>query len=104
MYNDTYSGIIIIIDYKNVTPTHIAKVGLSGFKMAVSLLVDVYASRIKRIHFINTSPVIESSILLLKSLLNEKIGSRVSSMKIKFIRVRKNTSCETCTISHFKQT
>ncbi|GLV36713.1 uncharacterized protein CBL_02452 [Carabus blaptoides fortunei] len=66
-----------IFDYTNYTMGHVVKLTPVYFKKFYAVLESAYTDRVRGIHFMNVPPVAMTIIKLLKSVLKEKIASRI---------------------------
>ncbi|CAH0713572.1 unnamed protein product, partial [Brenthis ino] len=70
-------GDIYILDASVVTPSHLAKISPSAIKKFLICVQATYPVKLKEVHIVNTSPVIESIINFVKPFLKDKIKNRI---------------------------
>ncbi|XP_069698920.1 alpha-tocopherol transfer protein-like [Periplaneta americana] len=77
MSEDYCSSDIYIMDFDKFSIGHFSKVTLPILKKMEVCAMKGYNVRIKEIHLINTPPIAEASISLLKSVMKPKIAARI---------------------------
>ncbi|KAJ9598613.1 hypothetical protein L9F63_010703 [Diploptera punctata] len=77
MCEDYYLKDIVIIDYKNITAKAVLRITLPSAKKFADCTLKGYNVRIRSIHAINTSPITEVLINMLKMLLRNKLADRL---------------------------
>ncbi|XP_034827631.1 alpha-tocopherol transfer protein-like [Maniola hyperantus] len=70
-------GDIYILDASVVSPSHLAKLSPSSIKKFLICVQEAYPVKLKEVHIVNTSPVIESLINFIKPFLKDKIKNRI---------------------------
>ncbi|XP_038213753.1 alpha-tocopherol transfer protein-like [Zerene cesonia] len=70
-------GDIYILDASIVTPSHLGKISPSAVKKFLICVQEAYPVKLKQVHVINTSPVIEKIVNFVKPFLKDKIKNRI---------------------------
>lgn len=70
-------GDIYVLDASVVTPAHLAKISPSAIKKFLICVQEAYPIKLKEIHIVNTSAVVESLINFIKPFLKDKIKNRI---------------------------
>lgn len=70
-------GDIYVLDASVVTPAHLAKISPSAIKKFLICVQEAYPIKLKEIHIVNTSAVVESLINFIKPFLKDKIKHRI---------------------------
>ncbi|XP_050353393.1 alpha-tocopherol transfer protein-like [Nymphalis io] len=70
-------GDIYILDASVVTPSHLAKISPSSIKKFLICVQEAYPVKLKQVHVVHTSPVIEALINFIKPFLKDKIKNRI---------------------------
>ncbi|KAJ9598614.1 hypothetical protein L9F63_010704, partial [Diploptera punctata] len=68
---------IVIIDFNNITAMSVTKITLPAVKKFAECSLKGYNSRIKSVHIINSSPITEVLVTIIKTLLRNKLVDRV---------------------------
>jgi CRAL/TRIO domain len=66
------SGLIVVVDFANVTPSHLAQMKPSVLSKIFTLLQDASLVRFHAIHLINTPPTFETVYTMAIRMLSEK--------------------------------
>lgn len=79
LYTETpISGDIYIMDLgNNLTVSHLVKGANSIIRKAFTIATEVYPQRIKKIHVVNAPNIVDKFLVLMKSLMKEKLRQRV---------------------------
>ncbi|XP_050353564.1 uncharacterized protein LOC126775570 [Nymphalis io] len=76
--HDYVAGFMVIIDYSETNLIDIlSKINIVEMKEAFSIFIEGYGMRIKTIHIISASKVVNSIVAILKQLLNAKVADRI---------------------------
>ncbi|XP_022900857.2 alpha-tocopherol transfer protein-like [Onthophagus taurus] len=76
LFEDNCSGAIIIIDFKNSSAEIVTKVDFSTFVEFMKFLLSSFPHRLKNFHIINCKPIIKPGLILMKSVLTDKLKNR----------------------------
>ncbi|XP_072934251.1 alpha-tocopherol transfer protein-like [Epargyreus clarus] len=71
------AGDIYILDASIVAPSHLGKLSPSAVKKFLICVQEAYPVKLKEVHIVNTSPIIETVVNLVKPFLKEKIKNRI---------------------------
>ncbi|XP_022131088.1 alpha-tocopherol transfer protein-like [Pieris rapae] len=70
-------GDIYILDASVVSPSHLAKLSPTAIKKFLICVQEAYPVKLKEVHVVNTSPVIEKVVNFVKPFLKDKIKNRI---------------------------
>ncbi|XP_041971680.1 alpha-tocopherol transfer protein-like [Aricia agestis] len=70
-------GDIYVLDAGVVSPTHLAQLSPTAISKFLVCVQEAYPVKLKEIHIVNTSPLIEKLINIIKPFLKEKIKNRI---------------------------
>lgn len=71
------AGDVYILDASVATPTHFAKFTPSLVKKFLVCVQEAYPVKLKEVHVVNISPIVDTIVSFAKPLLNEKIRNRI---------------------------
>ncbi|XP_028160433.1 alpha-tocopherol transfer protein-like isoform X3 [Ostrinia furnacalis] len=71
------AGDIYILDASVVTPSHLGKLSLPSLKKFFICIQEAYPVKLKQIHVVNASPIIDTVVGIVKPFLKEKIRNRI---------------------------
>lgn len=72
------AGDIFILDAAVATPAHLAKFSPSIVKKFLIAVQEAYPVKVKEVHVINVSPIVDTIMNFVKPFLSEKIRSRIT--------------------------
>nr|ATY51911.1 CTD22 [Heliconius melpomene] len=80
--HDYLSGFMIIIDYSDVNlMDYVSKINPVELRQAMSIYIEGYGMKIKAIHIISPSKLIESLVTIMKQVLSPKVAGRINVHK-----------------------
>ncbi|KAJ2940271.1 hypothetical protein O0L34_g11841 [Tuta absoluta] len=71
------AGDIYILDASIVAPSHLGKISPSAIKKFLICVQEAYPVKLKQVHVVNASPIIDTVVNLVKPFLKEKIKNRI---------------------------
>lgn len=71
------AGDVYILDASVATPTHFAKFTPALVKKFLVCVQDAYPVKLKEVHVINISPLVDTIVTFVKPLIKEKIRNRI---------------------------
>ncbi|CAK1590114.1 unnamed protein product [Parnassius mnemosyne] len=71
------AGDIYILDASVVSPTHLAKLSPSVIKKFLICVQEAYPVKLKEVHVVNASPLVDKVVGIIKPFLKEKIKNRI---------------------------
>ncbi|XP_026333813.1 alpha-tocopherol transfer protein-like [Hyposmocoma kahamanoa] len=70
-------GDVFILDASVVSPSHLAKISISHVKKFFICVQEAYPVKLKEVHVVNVSPIIDAVITMVKPFLKDKIKKRI---------------------------
>ncbi|KAL4707243.1 hypothetical protein ACJJTC_008324 [Scirpophaga incertulas] len=71
------AGDVYILDARVVSPSHLGKLSISAVKKFLICIQEAYPVKLKEIHVVNASPVIDAIMTLIRPFLKDKIKNRI---------------------------
>ncbi|XP_063832815.1 uncharacterized protein LOC135081994 [Ostrinia nubilalis] len=76
--NDYVAGVVAIFDFRQINlGAHLRKLSFVDLQQFLTMAMECYGFRIKGIHFISTSKLVEALVAMFKQILSGKVASRI---------------------------
>lgn len=80
----TSQGLVVIFDATGLTFAHVASINLMGVKKILFYIQEAAPVRLKAFHVLNSMPIVDTLVNLLKPFMKKELMNLVSQRYVKF--------------------